>query len=87
MDNNKLNDSKTRERALLYFTQPTHSTHDDIESTCSQYTHKPSTNGEAATGGVLYKIAFLEILQNSRVNTFVRASFLIRLLVLGLQLY
>ena len=33
---------------------------------------------KAATGGVLYKKVFLEILQNSQENTSARASFLIK---------
>ena len=42
---------------------------------------------EAATGEVLYKKVFLKILQNSQANAWVRASFLIKLQVWGLQFY
>ena len=34
---------------------------------------------EAATGGILWEKVFLEILQNSQVNTCARVSFLIKL--------
>ena len=42
---------------------------------------------EAATGEVLYKKVFLKILQNSQANAWVRASYLIKLQVWGLQFY
>ena len=42
---------------------------------------------EAATRGVLWKKAFLEILQNSQENTCARVSFLIKVQASGLQLY
>ena len=42
---------------------------------------------EAATRGALCKKVFLEISQNSLENTCARASFLIKLLASGLQLY
>ena len=38
---------------------------------------------EAATGGVLLKMVFLEILQNWQENTHARISFLIKLQALG----
>ena len=41
---------------------------------------------EAATGGVLWKMLFLEISQNSQENTCARDSFLIELQALDLQL-
>ena len=41
----------------------------------------------ATTRGVLCKIAFLEISQNSQENTCVRVSFLTKLQASGLQLY
>ena len=47
---------------------------------------RPSTNTEAATGGVLLKKVFLEISQNSQENPCARDSFLIKLQA-GLQLY
>ena len=40
-------------------------------------------NGEAPIGGV----QFLEISQNSQENTYVRASFLIKLQALGLKVF
>ena len=42
---------------------------------------------EAATRGVLSKIVFLKILQNSQKNTCARVLFLIKLHALVLQLY
>ena len=45
----------------------------------------PWQSSEAVTGGVLEKKEFLEILQNSKENTCVRVSFLIKLQTKGLE--
>ena len=42
---------------------------------------------EAAAGGVLWKMVFLKISQNSQENACVGVSFLIKLQAAGLQLY
>ena len=49
------------------------------------YRHGNFQNTEAATGGV-FKIQ-IKVLQSSRENTYARASFLIKLQGLGVQLY
>ena len=48
---------------------------------------KEMTNTEAATGGVLLKKVFLEILQNSQENICARVSFLKKLRASARQLY